>query len=347
MKFFLFLVLLLTGCGQAAQAPLSKQAANYLQATDALDLSQARLENPLGVTDATAFEIAYGAHQRQKFDFIRPNVSGVVPLVIYVHGGGFVRGDKSSFFSRSSRAEMARGYLADGFAIASVNYRFLHQTGDGVRASMQDVMRALQFMRFHADSLGVDRDKVLCHGQSAGAGTCLWLALRDDMAAPTSADPIAAQSTKVSGAVATATQSTYDVLRWKDEIFASYLDYPIIRSIPLGWYPGAERLLSFYGITTEDQLYTPDILAYRRDVDLLQHFDAEDPPLLISNSLPDEAPTSPNMMFHSPLHALALLEMAKGVGTDYAVVAKELGITERSHSGMPVTPVNFARFLLQ
>lgn len=108
--------------------------------------------------------IAYGADPLQQLDLWKAGgTSGKAPLVLYVHGGGWQRGDK-----QASRASPAPGhYSAQGYVYASVNYRLVPSASVEQQAS--DVAHALKALLDRADSLGIDRSRVVIMGHSAGA----------------------------------------------------------------------------------------------------------------------------------------------------------------------------------
>src|SRR5689334_14995136 len=64
-------------------------------------------------------DVTYGPHERHVFDLWRPKGDGPFPLVLYIHGGGFMAGDKKSISGPAIQA-----YLGAGWAVAAVNYRF-------------------------------------------------------------------------------------------------------------------------------------------------------------------------------------------------------------------------------
>ncbi|MBB4097201.1 alpha/beta hydrolase [Sphingomonas kyeonggiensis] len=107
-------------------------------------------------------EIAYGATQLQKLDFHK-GVSAGAPLVVFVHGGGWKRGDKGN----ATGDEKVAHFTGRGFAFASVNYRLV--PGVTVEQQAQDVADALGYLVQHARELGFDPGKVVLMGHSAGA----------------------------------------------------------------------------------------------------------------------------------------------------------------------------------
>jgi len=87
-----------------------------------------------------------------------------LPLVIWLHGGAWMRGAKDDF--PGSNPLLAESLLKAGYAIASVGYRL---SGEAVfPAPVQDINDALNFLQLHSANYGVQADKVVVMGRSAG-----------------------------------------------------------------------------------------------------------------------------------------------------------------------------------
>ncbi len=157
-----------------------------------------------------AAELAYGNDPRQKLDLYKPAGGCPCPLVIFVHGGGWWNGDKEY----TSRHDIDR-FLAKGVAFAAINYRNLNDaTRDGLfpplLGPLHDTRRALQFLRFNEDSLGLDASRVAVYGSSAGGFNALWIGLHPDQADPGSADPVERMSTRITVVGAADAQTSID-----------------------------------------------------------------------------------------------------------------------------------------
>lgn len=93
-----------------------------------------------------------------------------VPVLVYVHGGGFARGDKANQVADKER--LAR---QEGWAFASVNYRLSPDppSSDPERVMhpthVEDVAAAVAWLAGEGPALGVDRDRIVLMGHSAGA----------------------------------------------------------------------------------------------------------------------------------------------------------------------------------
>lgn len=108
--------------------------------------------------------ITYGSDPLQSLDFRRPQGSGVkAPMILFVHGGGWKRGDKSNATGRLKETH----YPAEGYAFASTNYRLVPLAT--VEQQAQDVADALRALIDRADRLGIDRSRIVLMGHSAGA----------------------------------------------------------------------------------------------------------------------------------------------------------------------------------
>ena len=80
------------------------------------------------------------------------------PLVVWIHGGAWRSGSKSSV--------PVKHWLDHGFKIASVDYRLSGQAR--FPAQVHDIKAAIRFLRRHADSLQFDPNRIIVAGASAG-----------------------------------------------------------------------------------------------------------------------------------------------------------------------------------
>ncbi len=157
--------------------------------------------------DPTVTDFAYGSHERQVLDFYQADSSVLTPLVLYIHGGGFTRGDKNSVDQ-----ETLQQLLAARISVAAINYRLAGQVP--LPAAHHDAQRALQTLRSKANEWNFDKTKVGAFGGSAGAQLCMWLAYQDDQADPSSSDPIARESTRLAYVAPLRGQITNDFDWW-------------------------------------------------------------------------------------------------------------------------------------
>ena len=106
----------------------------------------------------------------RKFDFYPSQSGGHAPLVVMLHGGGWISGDRTMY------ADEAAWYAEQGFHAACISYRLAPLFP--FPAAVADVQTFLGFCRQNHDSLGVIPDQVFALGNSAGghlacmAGLC-------------------------------------------------------------------------------------------------------------------------------------------------------------------------------
>lgn len=105
-------------------------------------------------------EIPYGSDPLQRLDFT-PGPSPRAPLFIFIHGGAWALGDKRM------AGHMAAHVRAQGYAFASLNYRLVPDADPGEQA--QDVAAAVAALVRDSERLGIDRDRIILSGHSAGA----------------------------------------------------------------------------------------------------------------------------------------------------------------------------------
>lgn len=109
-------------------------------------------------------DMAYGDHPAQRLDLYRPQAARGAPLIVYVHGGAWQRGDKA--MPQMVRHKAAH-YTARGALFASINYRMLPEAD--VLQQADDLCRALAFAQAQAASWGAAADRIALIGHSAGA----------------------------------------------------------------------------------------------------------------------------------------------------------------------------------
>lgn len=169
---------------------------------------------PVPGPEPTIANVAYGTHERQVLDFYQAKSDKPTPLLFFIHGGGWVAGDKKNPGS-------LRVCLAAGISVVSINYRYSWQAQiDGmkppVKAPLEDAARALQFVRSKAKEWNIDKERIAASGGSAGACSSLWLAMHGDMADPKSGDPIARESTRLWCAAVSGAQTSLDPKQLKE-----------------------------------------------------------------------------------------------------------------------------------
>lgn len=109
----------------------------------------------------------YGTHERHRLDVLASTaLAGATektrrPTVVLVHGGSWVKGDKSAMH------EAAEDLVTEGYVAIPVNYRLAGQAA--WPAQREDVRHAIRWIREHAALLHVDVSRIVVLGSSAGA----------------------------------------------------------------------------------------------------------------------------------------------------------------------------------
>jgi acetyl esterase/lipase len=99
------------------------------------------------------------------------------PVIVWVHGGGFTRGDKGD----SLPVQYATRWAKRGYVSASINYRLREDgSGGGALDAQHDAQAAVRWFRANAATLGIDPDRLGIGGTSAGAITSLLVNYHSD-----------------------------------------------------------------------------------------------------------------------------------------------------------------------
>jgi len=102
------------------------------------------------------------------------DVDEAVPTVIYIHGGGWVSGKREQY------ALMFLPFIEMGFAVANVQYRMSHVSP--APSAVQDCRAALRWIKYNADRYGLDEEKLVVFGHSAGAHLALMTGMLESSA---------------------------------------------------------------------------------------------------------------------------------------------------------------------
>lgn len=337
----------IAGCGGSGGGDGSIDTDSPLEGSSPLSLNFT--EPPIELFDAAAdyaSDVAYGDGPLERFDIFLPKCNGPTPLIIFIHGYGFVGGDKNNAYEDS---EIIRKILRSCIAYATVNYVLLNipSTDEemdsiigqgGLLTSLRGIARSLQFMRYHHESLNLEPEDVALYGISAGGGASLWLGTHDDLANPLSKDPVFHESTRVKAVGAISTQSTYDVLRWESILspiatrLATMISGHDVPSVAKAL--GKESyLLTAMGIARVEDLYTSENEVYRSSIDMLELMDAGDAPIFANNYDNGGFDDPFNLILHHGLHALALKERADEVGLESVIYAEDREFRYEDPSG--------------
>ena len=129
-----------------------------------------------GVTLVEDVTYATVAGTELRLDLVLPEPGdGPTPTAIYVHGGGWARGNR-----RVDLARRVAGVARLGIAVAAIDYRL----GPAGRfpAAVHDVHGAIRWLRAHGGEHGLETTRIGAWGSSSGAHLALVAALSSDPA---------------------------------------------------------------------------------------------------------------------------------------------------------------------
>lgn len=93
------------------------------------------------------------------------------PAVVFWFGGGFVGGTPSQFYAK------AEYFAGRGLVCAAAEYRVRNTHGTGLDKCVEDARSAMRWVKQHAAEYGIDPEKVIASGGSAGGTLSLLVAL--------------------------------------------------------------------------------------------------------------------------------------------------------------------------
>jgi acetyl esterase/lipase len=110
-------------------------------------------------------EVAYlnDSNPYHKLDVYLPNSPGPFPAIIYIHGGGWVQGNKSDL------SDVAQVYAKRGIAGFSIDYTLAKVNQTAWPQNIDDVIAALSYIKQNAATYHIDPNRIAVLGSSAGA----------------------------------------------------------------------------------------------------------------------------------------------------------------------------------
>jgi len=245
----------------------------------------------------TAANVAYGPHKSNVFDFWKADGDTPRPLLVYIHGGGWIGGDKKTSFSR------VKPFLDKGISFVSVNYRL---TGIApLPAPVHDAARAVQFLRANAAKYNIDPQRIALTGGSAGACTSMWILLHDDLADADAKDPVLRQSTRVTAAAVAAGQTSID-----PEVIEPWLGPNVLKHNMINRAVGEATIAGALKNYAKHKALFVEFSPYN-------HMSKGDPPLLMTYggdmSLPSK---NAGHGIHHPVYGVKMKEKADAAGVE-------------------------------
>ena len=125
---------------------------------------------------ATAGNVSKGitySTSNQQLDLCQPFGMSRNTGVIFIHGGGFSKGHRNAMLG------FCKLLAGGGFPSVTVSYR-LTSDGHSFPKALTDVREAVSWMRTNADRLGIDPDKIVLVGYSAGGTLAMNVGMKDE-----------------------------------------------------------------------------------------------------------------------------------------------------------------------
>jgi len=119
--------------------------------------------------------------KKMKLDIYQPlsSQNKKVPVVVYIHGGGWASGDKSEIHN-DYRKVLLHALLTEGYAVISIDYRLTNRNGIHFPAPVLDCKDAIRWVYKNADAYHFDTEKIGLWGTSAGAHLAMLMAYSTD-----------------------------------------------------------------------------------------------------------------------------------------------------------------------
>lgn len=249
----------------------------------------------------THSNVSYGPHARNLLDFWKAAGEGPRPLLIYIHGGGWITGDKSQ------KMPAFQPFLQRGISCAAINYRLAPE--NPLPAPVHDAARAIQFIRTKAKDWNLDSRRIALTGPSAGACTSMWLLLHDDLADPKATDPVLRESTRVCAAAVSVGQTSID-----PKVIAGWLGTNVLQHPMICMAVGEKTIEA--AIKNYDK--------YRNlyvEFSPINHVDSHDPPLFMTCSAEMDLPSrDAGHGIHHPVYGVKLKEKSDALGHECHLV---------------------------
>jgi len=145
------------------------------------------------VTDIFTYGEADG--EKLTMDYYAPAGPGPHPIAIIIHGGGFIGGTSRN----GSEAYCAEFLAPAGYAVFSINYRLAPKYP--YPDMLQDVQRAIRYIRYHASDWDANRNKIALVGGSAGGWLSNMAGLIDAPGDAKAKDPVDREDANVQAVV--------------------------------------------------------------------------------------------------------------------------------------------------
>lgn len=263
----------------------------------------------------TVADYAYAKdHERQKFDFWQAKSDKPTPVVLLIHGGGWMNGDKTGYGTSAIQP-----YLDQGISVAAINYRFILQAMEQkveppVKGCLYDAARALQTIRSKAKEWNIDTKRVGSTGGSAGACTSLWLALHNDLADPKSSDPVARESSRLACAAVNGAQTSLDPKELRE-----WIPNAVYGGHAFGFAAQGRTRAQEFDLLIENR---EKVMPWIKEYSPIELVSSDDPPIYLdypNQQTPPKVGQEERDPTHSAMYGVKLAEKLQSAGVEVVV----------------------------
>ena len=205
-------------------------------------------------------------------DLYMPNNVDNPPLLVWVHGGRWLRRTKEDVFTTA--------LVGEGFAIASIDFRL--SVDAPFPAQIHDIKAAIRFLRANATTYGYDATRIGIHGRSSGGHLTALVGVTNG-------------NKELEGSVGEHLDQSSDVQAVVSYFGASNLTSILDQSTPFGITLRSAALALLLGGSLEQKMELAKLASP------VFHVDATDPPLLLLHG--DQDPQMPINQAHE-LHGV-------------------------------------------
>ncbi len=205
-------------------------------------------------------------------DLYMPNDVDNPPLLVWVHGGRWLRRTKEDVFTTA--------LVGEGFAIASIDFRL--SVDAPFPAQIHDIKAAIRFLRANATTYGYDATRIGIHGRSSGGHLTALVGVTNG-------------NKELEGSVGEHLDQSSDVQAVVSYFGASNLTSILDQSTPFGVTLRSAALALLLGGSLEQKMELAKLASP------VFHVDATDPPLLLLHG--DQDPQMPINQAHE-LHGV-------------------------------------------
>lgn len=153
-------------------------AINPQVVADCMALYARFVPDPAETAERIERDIAYGPHERHRLDIFTSGAAHERPVLVYVHGGGFVGGDKAApgtpFYGNVGAWAAQQGFVG-----VAMTYRLAPD--NPWPAGAEDVAAAIAWLRQNIAAYGGSPHRIFVAGQSAGAAHVAGFLAMDEL----------------------------------------------------------------------------------------------------------------------------------------------------------------------